>query len=149
LPLEVSHEYTAYGTAANNTLNRTNIVSLEGDNTPTVLSVTQYTNFTKAFFTFKTSHGSTVQAYCDVNDARKKSTNPFAKNSDAEFYENPTNDIADVPMSRTDGQGPLLCKEGLRRTSTMRRHQLPFRNPRSQLPTLWTAYRSQGPSCTV
>ena len=46
-----------------------------------------------------------MQAYCDVNDVRKKSTNPFAKNSNAEFYKNPTNDIADVPMPRTDGRG--------------------------------------------
>lgn len=85
-------------------------MSLEGDNTPTLLSVTQYTNFTNAFFTFKTSHGSTVQAYCDV-DARKKCTTPFVKNSDAEFYENPTNDIADVPMSRTDGRGIYFVKK--------------------------------------
>jgi hypothetical protein len=84
---------------------------LEGDNTPTVLSLTQYTNFTKAFFTFKTSHGSMVQAYCDVNDDRKKSTNPFAKNSDAEFYENPTNDIADVPMSRMNVRGLYFVKK--------------------------------------
>ena len=70
-------------------------MSLEGDNTRKVPSVTQYTNFTKVFFTFKTSHGSTVQACCNV-DARKKCTTPFAKNSDAEFYENPTNDMADV-----------------------------------------------------
>jgi hypothetical protein len=94
LPLELSHEYPAYVTAANNTLNKTNIVSLEADNTPTVLSVTHYTNFIKAFFTFKT--------YCDV-DARKKSTTSFLKNFDVEFYENPTDDFADVPMSRTDG----------------------------------------------
>jgi len=150
LPLEVSHEYTAYGTAANNSLNKTNIVSLGGDdNTPTVLSVTQYTNVTKAFFTFKTSPGSTVQAYCDV-DARKKSTTSFVKNSDVEFYETPTDDFADVRMSRTDGwTGSLPRKKGLRRTSTMRRHQLPSRNPCSQLLTAWTAYQSQDPSCTA
>ena len=49
----------------------------------------------------------------------------------------------------TEGRtGSLLCKQGLRRKSTMRRHKLPSRNPRSQLPTLWTACRSQDPSCT-
>jgi hypothetical protein len=42
--------------------------------TPTVLGLTQYTDFTKAFFTFETSHGSTVQAYCDVIDACVKNT---------------------------------------------------------------------------
>ena len=42
--------------------------------TPTVLPVTQYTNVIKVFFTSKTSHGSTVQAYRDVIDARVKNT---------------------------------------------------------------------------
>ena len=36
--------------------------------------VTQCVNFTKAFFTFKTSNDSTVQAYCDVIEARVKNT---------------------------------------------------------------------------